>query len=549
MDHSSSTIEDALLKERIAQSIDVSPVLNNCFFHAFALYLLVNEKAFPPGLFAVDEHDSESVRDLKHHFQEPRDLEIFDAYAELKNPDSTHLTHFYEKTLVLGVLLRSWFAHWLLKNEDYKALMYVRVEGVPSFYTTVDFFNTIGSLSGLDNVLYLSNKAFFDEEYDVKPHDEVWLVEKYWQNVGYVNYCKYLAEPGTKITPYDFKPLLDFLGISYGIYGKFDGKTVMESEPDPGPKEFELALEPNAGHFYLLPNEENLHLLGEYVAVHQNYMNDRSEVMRNPSPNKIVLCHEKSSMLLDVTLRAEDMQGNNPLAVLVDKIVSIKKFIECKRIKIESPQATPKVEQRQLVGCCHSSDASPPMPSPTPAIQLPETCELAKRPTHKAVDRSPTFTPKEQHLAYQLGLLKNKSITFSKKSIKNKEGSDGKYCIAAQEIDTLHQELSDAFKIYRQSPKSHSDYVTFKDVCDKAIDASDNRGTLKAHRGLGPIITNILLAIAGIGVLYLMAGLINLAVTRGSDFLFFKTTDTCNKVAQIKQSVNDMTSEDSLLQV
>ncbi|CEK10421.1 hypothetical protein [Legionella hackeliae] len=95
-------------KQRIGNGIDVSPALDNCFFHAYALHLLGNNEAFPKDLFDTNEFDAPEIKELKCHLKNeiPR--------AELTAASEKYL---FEKTLILGVLLRSWFFAQLFRNE------------------------------------------------------------------------------------------------------------------------------------------------------------------------------------------------------------------------------------------------------------------------------------------------------------------------------------------------------------------------------------------------------------------------------------------------
>ena len=73
-----------------------------------------------------------------------------------------------------------------------------------------------------------------------------------------------------------------------------------------------------------------------------------------------------------------------------------------------------------------------------------------------------------------------------------------------------------------------------------------NKEIFAHHRNVNYILANIALAIAGLGVLYLAAGLMNLAVTKGNNFLFFKETKTCSLVSKMKENLDEM--EESIQQ-
>ncbi|MDP1604685.1 MAG: hypothetical protein Q8M03_15635 [Legionella sp.] len=532
MAHSSANIEDVVLHERIDRAIDVSPVMNNCFFHAFALYLLINNEPFPPHLFLQYDQDIKPVQDLKKQFKRLEDLEIFDTYEQLKNPDSKGSMHFFEKTMVLGVFLRSWFAHWLLVNDEYKELLYEKAKKVPVFSRIVEFFNESGAESLSEEALYLANKSFFEEAEEVKP-------ETYWLEQGYSNYCQYLALPGTKIALSDVRPVLDHLGISYAIYGKIDKKIVMESGE--AVRKFELAIDPGAGHYFLIVADNN-QALDEYKSECINYINERARVLRAHDINKLALCQKKSVLLLAATLPVDNLNGQTAISVLVDKIASIKEFItENQHPELPCENINP-VRQPHLL----EPDDEVVMPQPVVVVKSSESAAAVvklERQYARNIFASPPLTRQEVEFDKQLRALKNKSNQFRLKVFKK-----ATYLKAAGEIDTLHQKLSEAFDTYRFSTKTIADYEVFSAACAIAIEDSTERGILQRHRGMGVIIKNFLLAIAGLGVFYFGAGMVNLIKTRGADFLFFKKTDTVKKIDDIKNSIDELENTDYLLE-
>ncbi|WP_058535266.1 Dot/Icm T4SS effector kinase LegK1 [Legionella saoudiensis] len=91
---------------------------------------------------------------------------------------------------------------------------------------------------------------------------------------------------------------------------------------------------------------------------------------------------------------------------------------------------------------------------------------------------------------------------------------------------------------YNQNVESYTKH------CQTLINT--NKEIFAHHRNVNYILANIALAIAGLGVLYLTAGLMNLAVTKGNNFLFFKETKTCSLVSKMKENLDEM--EESIQQ-
>lgn len=103
---------------------------------------------------------------------------------------------------------------------------------------------------------------------------------------------------------------------------------------------------------------------------------------------------------------------------------------------------------------------------------------------------------------------------------------------AAECAQELHSDVSD---YYHDLITNKIDTETFAARCYAAIDFA--RPELETHRGWKQVLGNLALAVVGLGVLYVMAGLINKATT--GNFLFFKT-DSANKVDQLEQAVNSI---------
>ncbi|HHF7368557.1 TPA: hypothetical protein ACPSKY_003721 [Legionella bozemanae] len=100
------SVKEAMTKE----AVDVSGALDNCFFHAYALYLLSNHGKFPENLFELNEFDNDTnLVKLKELFKDKT------LQQELTSADSP--AYLFEKTLILGVLFRSWFSAQLAKSD------------------------------------------------------------------------------------------------------------------------------------------------------------------------------------------------------------------------------------------------------------------------------------------------------------------------------------------------------------------------------------------------------------------------------------------------
>jgi hypothetical protein len=106
------------------------------------------------------------------------------------------------------------------------------------------------------------------------------------------------------------------------------------------------------------------------------------------------------------------------------------------------------------------------------------------------------------------------------------------YRVAADHAKNLYDLITDKHQAFLAEA---IDTQTFKTHCLAAIEAA--RPELERHRGWKQLLGNLALAVLGVGVLYVMAGLINQAVT--GKFLFFKT-DSAHKIDQLEQFVKNV---------
>jgi len=98
----------------------------------------------------------------------------------------------------------------------------------------------------------------------------------------------------------------------------------------------------------------------------------------------------------------------------------------------------------------------------------------------------------------------------------------------------LHKTLKDK---HNELVEEKIDTQTFKISCTDAINTA--RPELEKHRGWKQVLGNLALAVVGLGVLYVFAGLIHKAAT--GSFLFFKT-DTASKIDNLDQTIESISS-------
>ncbi|MBA3537913.1 MAG: hypothetical protein H0T84_15135 [Tatlockia sp.] len=374
--------EESKLAKDINESVNVSGILNNCFFHSLALYYLGNNISFPDDLFTMKQiHDNNSspLQKLYARFKTIESLEIFYQYAHIKQPNShQYPNHLVEKVIVLGVFIRNWFVEQLRMDEEHcKALFEYRgrKEGIDEKQITfmslieklqsamvmdvkdpvdiknideLDLFS--GELDSFfieeelspevdsfkegvkDNPIYLANKKYFDEslpgllsDSSKSEKDKKDCFWSYWNESGYLNYCNHLNEK-VKISYGDVESVLLKLKIPFNIYSYSDSTIISEHSSERELPAFKLAFDAEEGHYYLFKNEKTVQFLEEYQEQQKEYNEFRSNVLATSDRDKISQSHDSSALFLAATLPSE--VSNRPtLELLVERVEEMSRWL------------------------------------------------------------------------------------------------------------------------------------------------------------------------------------------------------------------------------
>lgn len=175
-----------------------------------------------------------------------------------------------------------------------------------------------------------------------------------------------------------------------------------------------------------------------------------------------------------------------------------------KPVEIEQPD----LQQQE------SADHSLSEPQPPATSEQPQVSDEEIKPTVI------TLTQLDDYFLAQLKEIKKKE----------KDLRDRGYTKAADKAKILYETV---LKAHTALIEKKIDIPIFKERCTKAIDKA--RSELETHRGWKQVLGNLALAVIGLGVLYLIAGLIHKATT--GKFLFFKT-DSADKVDQLEKAIN-----------
>lgn len=284
-------IPQLLLRDRLDQSLDVSGTFNNCFFHCYSAHLLLNQRPLPDDLFTFKSISGNAswASQLQSLFPNIDALNLFERYATIEHGARPPLDGLYlvEKTLILGVLFREWFATELLKNDRHRDEMLTNIENGTGVLYLLNYYKESVTKGDIDkqihqdgSILYQSNAKFLDyliarqcsknepngryEHYFLPTHiNEEQGIAAYWRAEGYALYCQLIASPMTKLAPTDVMPILhQTLHQLITIYDNV-GRVILSVIEGKVPS-LELKLNGLIGHYFLLKQSTNGALLDGY---------------------------------------------------------------------------------------------------------------------------------------------------------------------------------------------------------------------------------------------------------------------------------------------
>lgn len=116
--------------------------------------------------------------------------------------------------------------------------------------------------------------------------------------------------------------------------------------------------------------------------------------------------------------------------------------------------------------------------------------------------------------------------------------------VSANALHTILKDKSEVFfKLKHQEAKAA--YPDFKNACLGAIHSA--RPILEEHRGLKAILGNLVLAIIGLGIMYLVAASIHYLQTNGKHFFFQFKTDSAKKLDQMHVIIDSIEPTDAMI--
>lgn len=366
-------VQKLLVRERIAQSINVSGAFDNCFFHCYGAHFLSNGLPLPEDLFSFSSilGAHSPATELQTLFPYSSALDIFAEYEQLKYPEAFGgSNHVVEKTLVLGFLLREWFATKLAANDEHMNEMLLGDNSIINIFKGYKLFRQFsdkqGLISGSEGTKYVANEAFLEyfafrkilsgderallplparrfEQYfiDADDNDDA-AITAYWLNEGYQNYCRYLAQPAVKLAPTDALPVLASLNQSLTIYNSDGSIQVSHDGSDQDFPHLDISLNPLTGHYHLFTTDETRDYLREYTIRFAEYLEERAAVLHVSSIPGKKLRAEYSNCPLVGAICCEHL-NQLPFRSLVERVNNMQQVVaQAEQLeqarKIEDPQ-------------------------------------------------------------------------------------------------------------------------------------------------------------------------------------------------------------------
>ncbi|HHY1071559.1 TPA: Dot/Icm T4SS effector Ceg23 [Legionella pneumophila] len=292
------------LQERVENAVDVSGAFDNCFFHNFALYLLTNNLPLPDDLFHFKSiiNRNSKAEQLFEFFHNPESLNLF-SILDKKNDVSKPSGYLFEKSLILGFLLREWFPTQLVNNSVVKTEMLEGEKGVFNAFKNYKEYRSFMPKEELKTtefgVLYEANEAFLEyfynrsestlinkdspfEKYFVDSSSDEEAIKNYWDAEGYILYCQHLAKPQVKLSYIEIMTMMKVINQPLTIYDRSTSSVVAEYvNPKFNLPNFEVAIDALQGHYFLLKTEETEKELEDYERSYAQYKRDRSEILSN----------------------------------------------------------------------------------------------------------------------------------------------------------------------------------------------------------------------------------------------------------------------------
>lgn len=357
------------LTNRFKTALDVSGAFDNCFFHTYAIHLLANKQALPDDLFDFESigGSNSPASILQQQFKNDRSLSLFEKQHRYKHPDAPTPFFLVEKTLVLGILLREWFATKMFQKGNEVALKMLDendYDVINSFKSYIEFREAgsekqdlVTTQKGtiykanedfLEYIIQRKNPAFTEEQR--KPQFENFLVGvdietalgNFWLEVGCTNYCQYMAELHAQVTSADVAHVIEEnLEQPLTIYDQDNTHLIYNNNGSITHPKMEIVLNVKEYHFKLLKTEQTASLLDEYDANYQQYKIDRERIIKHSRAEDIRAAAKEQPSIFVGAICKEEHLNTKPFNLLKAKVDELQTFVK------KTEEAIALDEQRQ----------------------------------------------------------------------------------------------------------------------------------------------------------------------------------------------------------
>ena len=523
--------------KRMREALDVSGAFDNCFFHTYAAHLLANNLPLPHDLFTFRSISGarSPASQVQARFPDQQSLDVFAEYARYRSDEAPDSPDFpVEKTLVLGFLMREWFATKMFQSQTIPT-----AEIIDKFKQYKEFRNTGVELEDLlsdnDGVLYTANQKFL-EYFSARPKSGQLTTEEkafekfftdasgnsdialtnYWKTVGYKNYCLLISQPSTKLAYSNVMPVMKMLNQPITIYNAIGNQAIIyRHEGNLAIPKLEIKLNAQEGHYFLLKTEATKPLLNEYAQSFTQYKQEREEILS--ARDKDLAASTKKSVLVGAICPSGHL-SREPFSLLLDKVDQMKRVVDSRhqaeraqqeRIgRLEQQQRLRQIEQRVQE---QNQRIRERQEIERPQVQQPEL--------HQERALIPIFEQQHNDFKEKVNLLTTKMTDFEI------------YSERYNKIKTLRDALSVAGDTYFEGTPTRETYLAFKKSCSDAIVVA--RPVLETHTDSLKIALSVLAIVVtfggALGIDYLMNGKLTLF-----------STDSIIKVGEIEDHISDL---------
>jgi hypothetical protein len=344
--------------EHRAREVNVSAAFDNCFFHCYALHLLVNGLPLPDNLFRFPVTPNSDVAKLRalipneealhelavypltDHYR--RTLSAYNADAErygLPQREPSDDACLLERSLVLGYFLR----HWMVSQQQTEAHKQATLDGGHTEFDPLslehkgivavfrDYLRGRDAGAEREDLLQLSNAYQPNLDFLERLYSTTWKrktatseeideeIRIFWRATGYARYCNYLRQAFVKISVFEFQWVLRENPFAINVYA---GTSAFAQTGDQSSALLPLVirLDTYEGHYFLNKTAVTAAQLERYQQSIEEYKVDRETILAQSG-------YRISSPCVRATTRPDQLTSN-PFIFLLSELGEMQRKIQ-----------------------------------------------------------------------------------------------------------------------------------------------------------------------------------------------------------------------------